>query len=1012
VWESLVLLVAETLITLGGPVLVAQFREKRLPRAQQKRLDQLLTATGELSSGHALPLASALQAAGVTSAQNRTLLDFLKAPEGAMLLRYVAMESIVTNQSSRKVVQALTAEARALFLLYSGVRPQFVDHAAAVLVESLRDTTIEIYRLIQTQSPQVARDIAEQASRLRASSPLLEPGIDRRSHTRTRALKSRLSTDVEHSVVEYAEALARDSSTTAIPSLRGEVRVPLPEILLEREIRDVHDKQLVAHSLLTWLTRCSQVVLLGDPGQGKSTAVLEAVAALAGRVSDGRLDAVPVKVTLRHYAREVERTPTLGLSRYICQSIQGDLSIELEPEILEYLLDLGRCVVFFDGLDEVLSIPARREIVKRIESFSSAHPLNAYVVTSRTTDYVDAPLAAHFQRGELTTLTPSQVELFATNFFRYMEGSPDRKSAREFLEQTEPLADLRANPLMLGVLCNLYSLGRRMPTNRYDLYKRCAEMLFGDWDAGRGIASSVDDEINTERAVRELALEVFQSGEEEFREPWLRAFLRTYHRQLPGSNDFIARQFSDNALALWRGRRWLIVSLGIDRGDEVYRFSHRTFLEFFASEQFIYNSRTGAELFSALERYIREATAINFCLLCADAYFRESLHAAGDFLTALLAAAALEGADPDAKRRLLAFGLRCLPFADRAGNDVRLNVTREYSRNSAAAIQLHSPARGFPAELDGTPEREHTLIVWAACEGFGSLGNLKPGDLDLHIDAAAQGLRAATTEDSRAGLGALVALWFGCWEAPQSEVNARLLVVLRSMLQEFRSRDVKPLGPVESASVAGALALGAKLDVEWTRNLAWNSVYSPVSSLGRRPDHKVSLGWLVLGRILGWDWGDRLTVGVTLDVGPLLDPLREFVLAGEQPKLTADSPKDLFPMPTAVRGRSLASDERYVAIGLLGQLCRVRPELLSDLPWTGGRASDRLVYETVQSVVSLSRRVDDTDFDDAFRRVEPSLGRRRALARFWGVHVVDTEKKAAKKKSSGEDAGTPEGRAG
>jgi hypothetical protein len=169
---------------------------------------------------------------------------------------------------------------------------------------------------------------------------------------------------------------------------------------------------------------------------------------------------------------------------------------------------------------------------------------------------------------------------------------------------------------MLGVLCSLYAAGKSMPNDRSELYTRCAEMLFNEWDAGRRIQIQISDPVAAELAVRELALEIFESGREEIPESRLIQLLTRFYELRKGQDFVNAGRMARETLKHWRGRKWLLITAGQERGEELFRFAHRTFLEFFAAEQTAFLvSGSGKKLAKRLLPYMEVRASIPFVLL-------------------------------------------------------------------------------------------------------------------------------------------------------------------------------------------------------------------------------------------------------------------------------------------------------------------------------------------------------------------------------------------------------------
>ncbi len=309
----------------------------------------------------------------------------------------------------------------------------------------------------------------------------------------------------------------------------------------------------------------------------------------------------------------------------------------MTPETIRYLLHVGRALVLFDGLDEVLKIDERHAVADKIWRFADAFPSSSYVVTSRLVGYNEVPVSAFPFEWEVRPFDNSRIESYCEWFFEQHSHSAEPQArASDFMRDSRGIPDLRANPLLLGVLCALFAQGRRLPRNRSNLYLKCAEMLFEEWDALKGTTVSVDDQDSTADAIREIALRTFMSGVEEISEESLTQQLESYYKRERRGGRAESRRFAKQALNLWRGRQWVLVFAGEHEDEVFFRFAHRSFLEYFAAEQLVFECADGRGLWDALREFVETRTAVQFTLLCIEMLARKTRHSVDAFLSLAL----------------------------------------------------------------------------------------------------------------------------------------------------------------------------------------------------------------------------------------------------------------------------------------------------------------------------------------------------------------------------------------
>ncbi|GHH41648.1 hypothetical protein GCM10017774_36600 [Lentzea cavernae] len=345
-------------------------------------------------------------------------------------------------------------------------------------------------------------------------------------------------------------------------------------------------------------------VILGDPGAGKSTLVAKLAHDIASdRVAEAE-GKVPFLLVLRNFSNAFRKGGE-GLAFYLQQICADPYNLTVPPGAIEYLLSSGRAVVLLDGLDELVSPELRSNVVQLVDGFVSRYSHVPVVVTARLIGYADAPLASDsFSVGVVYQMTSGQVKEYAHKWFALDEATPvsDRGSmAESFLRESEQVAELRANPLLLALLCAMYSSEHYIPRNLAQVYERCAVMLFDRWDSMRGIAIPLPFQGRLRGAVQHLAWKLF-SAEESGKALPRRRIVRFLVEHL------VAKKFDEDEaigtaekfLEFCAGRAWILTDVGSTETEPSYGFTHRTFLEFFAAEHLVRTNPTAERLWNTL----------------------------------------------------------------------------------------------------------------------------------------------------------------------------------------------------------------------------------------------------------------------------------------------------------------------------------------------------------------------------------------------------------------------------
>ena len=422
-------------------------------------------------------------------------------------------------------------------------------------------------------------------------------------------------------------------------------------------------------SMDEFLTRLYRVVLLGDPGGGKSTLAQKICYELSRkyekRLLGGRL-ITPLLVVLREYSVKKKQE---GVS--IVQFMESEVTSKYQlPQgapsgAFEYLLNNGHLLVIFDGLDELLDPSHRREISADIESFCNLFPSVPILVTSRIVGYEQAPLSPdRFETFHIAPFNNEQVSEYAKKWFANdptLSSDENKQRAETFLRESRIVSDLRSNPLMLALMCNLYRGAGFIPRNRPEVYKKCSEMLLERWDPSRGIwvhlplpepkflishlarwiysneqlQTGIPENVLIKEATRFLLQRRFESEEE-------------------------AEKASEEFLEFCRGRAWVFTDVGTTpAGIPLYKFTHKTFLEYFTAANIVRNNNTPQKLWNLLRPKIAERSWDVVAQL-AFQMLHEQVEGASDELLMLLIKASQK--KKPARWSYLSFGTRCLQF--------------------------------------------------------------------------------------------------------------------------------------------------------------------------------------------------------------------------------------------------------------------------------------------------------------------------------------------------------------
>jgi NACHT domain-containing protein len=433
------------------------------------------------------------------------------------------------------------------------------------------------------------------------------------------------------------------------PHLESGRRVPIDDIFVAPEISWVRRRKAEGSetlSLRVFLSRLYRAVLLGNPGGGKSTVSAKICYDLATRYSDrlfaGR-EITPALVVLREYGSQKKAT-NCSIVQFLEQQAASRYQLKPPANAFEYLLLNGRILIIFDGLDELLDSSYRQEITSNVETFCKLYPSVPVLVTSREVGYEQAPLNEKlFELFRLAPFNEDQVREYADKWFaRDEDYLMDQKTqkARAFFSDSAFVPDLRSNPLMLGLMCNLYRAEGYIPRNRPEVYGKCSVMLFERWDKSRDIFVPLPFEEHIRPAMQDLAFWIYSNEE-------LQGGV-SEHSLIERTSSYLCKWVFDDVqkakvaasdfIRFCTGRAWVFTDTGTTReGERLFQFTHRTFLEYFTACYLVSVYPTPQPLIESLMARIKKGEWDVVAQLAFQIQSKQ-VHGAADALLSLLLA--------------------------------------------------------------------------------------------------------------------------------------------------------------------------------------------------------------------------------------------------------------------------------------------------------------------------------------------------------------------------------------
>lgn len=367
-----------------------------------------------------------------------------------------------------------------------------------------------------------------------------------------------------------------------------------------------------------------RMVLLGDPGSGKSMIVNWLAWLLAGGaagVLPGWLeDVLPIPLV----ARELKLDGVKRFDDLVSAFLERPVAAHLRGQrgAITLALDEGRALVLLDGLDEV-PLALRESLREAVRDGWKRYPKARFLATSRSVGYdecrLDLPKPARptkqagpatvellrdlgeFHRsGDVPVLhvlpfDDARIAAFAQQWYRLrsikQSAEQDADAFVRALQKEANVLELARTPQLLTLMALVFRVRAHLPDGRAMLYDMITEAYLESIDRSRKVGKAPEDRYPWHEKRRWLARVGFemQMLRSERRDPsgadqrellatrgqvleWVRAAMR--QSSYPADNAF-AVVYLD-----WVARR---SGLLLPRGEDLFAFVHLSFQEYFAA---------------------------------------------------------------------------------------------------------------------------------------------------------------------------------------------------------------------------------------------------------------------------------------------------------------------------------------------------------------------------------------------------------------------------------------------
>ncbi len=368
-------------------------------------------------------------------------------------------------------------------------------------------------------------------------------------------------------------------------------------IPVQSKFGSAYRTELIQNATSDDLVDCSRFVILsGTGGLGKSMMLRHLLLNAIERYDTSGL--IPLFIALKDYDDTAK-----DLFDYAFSKFEG-YGTEISREQFEVLLVAGKCLLLFDGLDEIGTKYGGR-FEKELEAFTDRYPKNRYVVSSR-------PYRSFVSYSRFTVLFLQPFsKAQALRLIDKLEFRPDepifKDKFRGELDKTLYAShrEFTENPLLLTIMLMTFEQFAEVPSKMHIFYREAFVALSQKHDASKGaykrtlrtgLTADKFADYFAEFCSRSYHDEKFELTDAEFAD----YYIRLKERGKAGDNttsveDFLYDLCSNMCLMYFESGK--------------YHFTHRSFQEYFCA---LYFSKQKDKNLRAIGDFFEKRRSRNF----------------------------------------------------------------------------------------------------------------------------------------------------------------------------------------------------------------------------------------------------------------------------------------------------------------------------------------------------------------------------------------------------------------